>query len=418
MSEKLLTSLQLKGFISFGPHSSPIQLDKLNVLIGPNGVGKSNFIEALELLSATPGDFAGAIRGGGTPADWIWRGDIMADGTAFADGAASTGGLNAARIEAILAGFDRTPGLRYAIEFADSNGRVEILDELLEECEKADPGAPDVRYYYRFQQGHPEINMAEEVLDRPGGRKYVHRKLKRESIDPRQSIFSQRKDADLYPEVTAVAERFGAIEVFREWSFGRTAPLRKAQPADLPNEVLLPQLGNLGLVLNDLEHRGIWPRLNQVMHQFLPRYQRLSTKVSAGSVQIYLHEEGLSAPIPATRLSDGTLRFLSLLAILLNPRPAPLICIEEPELGLHPDAMALVAELLVEASERTQLVVTTHSDALVSELTAHAESVLVCDYLEHGTTLERLESEKLAFWLEKYRLGEIWRIGKIGGNLW
>jgi predicted ATPase len=131
---------------------------------------------------------------------------------------------------------------------------------------------------------------------------------------------------------------------------------------------------------------------------------------------MYLHEEGLSTPIPATRLSDGTLRFLALLAILLNPESATLICIEEPELGLHPDAMALLAELMVDASKKTQLIVTTHSDTLVSELTEEAESVLVCDYLENGTTLQRLESEKLKLWLEKYRLGEIWRLGKLGGN--
>jgi predicted ATPase len=106
-----------------------------------------------------------------------------------------------------------------------------------------------------------------------------------------------------------------------------------------------------------------------------------------------------------------------MLAILLNAESAPLICIEEPELGLHPDAMSLLADLLTEASAATQLVVTTHSDVLVSALTEQAESVLVCDYGDNGTELRRLEPEKLKFWLEKYRLGEIWRLGKIGGNL-
>jgi predicted ATPase len=74
------------------------------------------------------------------------------------------------------------------------------------------------------------------------------------------------------------------------------------------------------------------------------------------------------------------------LAILSRPDFASLLCIEEPELGLHPDAMSLLAKLLVEASTETQLIVTTHSDVLVSELTDHTESVLVCDYLENGTT--------------------------------
>lgn len=124
----------------------------------------------------------------------------------------------------------------------------------------------------------------------------------------------------------------------------------------------------------------------------------------------------MAAPVPATRLSDGTLRFLGLLAFLLAPVPPPLVCIEEPELGLHPDATSIVADLLVEASQRTQLIVTTHSDALVSALTEHAESVLVCDHNGEGTTLNRVESDKLKFWMQKFRLGEIWRIGKLGGN--
>jgi len=403
MSNKLLNSLHLKGFLSFAPESEPVALTDLNLLIGPNGVGKSNFIEAIELLHATPADFGGTIRVGGTPGEWIWRGE---------------NGPSAARIETLLSRVNNTPELRYAIEFGESGGRLEIVDEVLEESQKADPRASDVRFYYRFQRGHPAINVSQAVSDQARPPKYKQRKLRRESIDPQQSIFSQRKDPDLYPEVTTTGKRFGAIQIFREWGFGRSAALRAAQPANLPTDVLLPQLVNLGLVLNDLEHRDTWTRFNELMQKFLPRYKWISTKVSAGSVQVYLHEEGLSSPVPATRLSDGTLRFVALLAILLNAESAPLICIEEPELGLHPDAMLLLAELLTEASEKTQLIVTTHSDVLVSALTEQTESVLVCDYLENGTTLQRLQAEKLKFWLEKYRLGEIWRLGKLGGNLW
>jgi predicted ATPase len=402
MSDRLLSSLQLRGFLSFGQDSKPVTLTGLNVLIGPNGVGKSNFIEAVELLHATPADFSSAIRLGGLPSDWIWQGGK---------------GTSTARIEARLAPVNGTPELRYGVEFTDSGGRLEIVDEVLEEAAQADPRANDVRFYYRFQRGHPSISVTEIVADEVTKRKYKQRKLKRDAIDPQQSIFSQKKDLELYPEVTTAGMRFKDIQIFREWGFGRSAALRSPQPANLSTDVLLPQLVNLGLVLNDLEHRPAWTRFNELMGKFLPRYKRLSTKVSAGSVQVYLHEDGLGTPVPATRLSDGTLRFLALLAILLNPGSATLICIEEPELGLHPDAMALLADLLVEASAKTQLIVTTHSDTLVSELTEEAESVLVCDYGQEGTEIQRLEPAKLDLWLEKYRLGEIWRLGKLGGNL-
>jgi len=92
------------------------------------------------------------------------------------------------------------------------------------------------------------------------------------------------------------------------------------------------------------------------------------------------------------------------------------VCIEEPELGLHPDALLLIAELMVDASARMQLVVTTHSDVLVSALTEVAESVLVCERIGGASSLRRVEAAKIAHWLERYRLGDLWRIGELGGN--
>ena len=229
-------------------------------------------------------------------------------------------------------------------------------------------------------------------------------------------MLSQRKDPVSLPELTELGKQFARIQSFREWGFGRYSQLRQPQPADLPSDILLPDARNLGLVLNQLEHSGAWAEFNTYLSRFLPRFQRFSTLIAGGTVQFYLHENRLNKPIPATRLSDGTIRFMAILAQLLSPTPPPLICMEEPELGLHPDAIALLAGLLQEASTRTQLIVTTHSDALVSALTEYADSVLVCEY-RNGTVFQRVDSSKLRFWLDKYRLGEIWRIGEIGGNL-
>jgi predicted ATPase len=380
-----------------------VELTGLNVLIGPNGVGKSNFIEALELLHATPTDLPAAIRAGGRPMDWLWRGGNQ---------------VSSARVEAVCSAHGELRALAYRMAFTESGNRLEIVDEVLEEATKGDPQKPDVLFYYRFQGGNPVINVREFADNATGQRRRFDRRLQRESINPEQSVLKQKRDAEHYPELFQVARRFEGIQIFREWSFGRSATLRQPQPSDLPTDNLLPKLENLGLVLNSLEHTQHWTRFEELMGRFLPRFQRLSTKiVSGGSVQIYLHEDGNGVSLPATRLSDGTLRFMTLLAILLNAESASLLCIEEPELGLHPDAMTLLADLLIEASSKTQLVVTTHSDTLVSELTENAESVLVCDLGPEGTELRRLETDKLKFWLDKYRLGEVWRLGKIGGNL-
>jgi predicted ATPase len=191
------------------------------------------------------------------------------------------------------------------------------------------------------------------------------------------------------------------------------------QNADLPNDFLLADASNLGLVLNDLQNRsGTRQVLLERFRQCYEGVEDITTKVQGGTVQIFVHEKGLNQPIPATRLSDGTLRYLCLLTLLCHPTPPPLLCIEEPELGLHPDIFTTVAELLVEASKRTQLIVTTHSDALVSALTDTPESVLVFEHADMGTHLHRLEAARLKQWLERYSLGELWRMGEIGGTRW
>lgn len=94
------------------------------------------------------------------------------------------------------------------------------------------------------------------------------------------------------------------------------------------------------------------------------------------------------------------------------------MCIEEPELGLHPDVLPTLAELLKEASDRTQLIVTTHSDVLVDAMTDRPDSILVAEKTPAGTTLTRLQADKLKPWLQKYRLGDLWTRGEIGGTRW
>jgi predicted ATPase len=129
-------------------------------------------------------------------------------------------------------------------------------------------------------------------------------------------------------------------------------------------------------------------------------------------------EDGLGSRTPATRLSDGTLRWLMLLIVLLDPAPPPVICIEEPELGLHPDMIPTLADLLREASTRTQLIITTHSQSLVECFSDDPESVCVCEKADGATRIRRLDGERLKVWLQDYSLGQLWASGQIGGNRW
>jgi predicted ATPase len=210
---------------------------------------------------------------------------------------------------------------------------------------------------------------------------------------------------------------FSKIAIFRLQDLSVGTTLRRSQPTDLPKDFLLEDGSNLALVLNDFDlRRAPLNEVKEKLKSFNPFIEDLRLRVYAGAIQVFIYERGFTSPVPAARLSDGTLRYLCLLTLLCHPDPPPLLCIEEPEIGLHPDVLPTVAELLVAASQRTQLVVTTHSDALVSALSETPESILVCERLKSGTDLRHLDPKQLEEWLEKYSLGDLWRMGEIGGN--
>ena len=386
-----IRSLCLSGLLSFAPESAPFELRRLNVLIGPNGSGKSNLIEAIQLLASTPErNFLDVIREGGGPSDWLWKGAAQ----------------RRAEIDAVLDGGPTGRPLRYRIELAANQSRLEIFDEAIEDVEPA-PGGPvgsGVSFYYRFRRGDPIFKDADGTLCAPP------------SFQSEISVLAQPHLLRTYPEVKWVSDTFESFDTFRERCVGRHVALRQPQRMNLRSDRLLPDNRNLALVLNQIEHSDNAARLNELMRRFFPRFEHLSTHVLHDKVAFYLHESAFGAPIAAKRLSDGTIRFIALLATLLSTNPPPLLCIEEPELGLHPDVLTWLGELLVEASEKTQLIVTTHSDALVSALTNHVDAVVTCERPGAATVLRRLESDRLASWLEEYRLGDLWRIGELGAN--
>jgi predicted ATPase len=371
-----------------------LELRPLNVVIGPNGSGKSNLIEAIDLIRSTPStseksNLLAAIRNGGGVRDWLWKGATQ---------------VPEASIDAVFAYLDGIIDLRYELSFSEVGQRFEIIRERIEDADSNESSVGD--FHYRFMNGHGALNI--EGAERLHTIKDIH---------PTESILSQRKDPDRYPELTHLGNTFGKIRLYREWSFGRYTAPRLPQKADLPNDLLESDASNLGLVLNRLRRDPVVKRkLLDAIRALYDGIDDFDVQIEGGTVQVFFTEGRYT--IPATRLSDGTLRYLCLLAILCHPNPPPLVCIEEPELGLHPDVLPTLADLLKDAAERTQLIVTTHSDVLIDAMTDQPEAVIVAECGSEGTTLTRLDADKLKPWLEKYRLGELWTRGEIGGTRW
>lgn len=415
--KRFILTMKLRNLLSYGPNTSETELGPLNVLIGPNASGKSNLIEALSLLQATPRDLATPLRAGGGITEWLWKGEKRP---------------KPAEIDATIFYPGGSMPLRHVLSLAEVGQKFQLEDERIENEHPSNSYDDDVPFYYRYQQGHPAIStwpvpeedqeqgaeVHESGVSATRGKRTL-RRLGSDTIDYSKSILAQRKDAELYPELTYLGENYAKLRIYREWSLGRGTPPRRPQQVDLPDDFLLEDAANIALILNNLIHSGLRSTILDHLRSFYQDIDDITTKLQGGTVQVYVHEKGLKGgPIPATRISDGLLRFLCLLAILCHPDPPPLVCIEEPELCLHPDIIPTIGKLLIEASERTQLIVTTHSDALISALSDVPECVLVCERDQTGSSLRQLDPDRLKDWLEKYKLGDIWRMGEIGGTRW
>jgi predicted ATPase len=377
---RFLHSIRLENLLSYGRQAEPLALEPLNVLIGPNGSGKSNLVAAISLLAAAPKELARPVREGGGAREWIWKEKGAGDQAA---------GL-----------FVTLDGLTYTLEITELDFRLRVVREVLESKE-----------LLLFARDHARLAIGPHQNGADGGRDASF-------VGPEESVLARIRDPLVYPQLTYVADNFQKIRFFRDWNLGIRSTLRQPQRADLPDDFLAEDGSNLGLVINKLKNRPATKRLLlEKLRLFSEEIEDLETVVQGGTIQLVIHERG-DKIIPAPRLSDGTLRYLCLLAILCHPEPPPLICLEEPELGLHPDILPAIAELLVDAAQRTQLIVTTHSETLVSALSGTPETVVVCEKGPGGTVLRRLSSSGLEAWLDEYKLGEVWRMGEIGGNRW
>jgi len=401
--------IKASGVLSFGHRGIDFPMRKLNVLIGPNGSGKTNFLELIQLFRDAPSpsqSIAGTMARSGGVSEWLWKGDWELDNAP-----------QLALLECEASG--KKERIRHRLEFFDVNSsfRLHIADERIDLLgEEGDDSYPWWIYRYCSSGSLSHAQFHDHGPSEGDGPERI-RRISHVELDPGASILSQVRDPGRYEIFKFLEESYSNLRLYRDWCFGPKAGIRKPNPSDGSTEALDPQGNNLALMVADMPI-DVEGRVIHELKALYPEIVSVKAKPSGGgTLETYLIEEG-DREIPASRLSDGTLRFLSLLIILLGDNPPPLIAIEEPELGLHPDVLPRLGKLLKEASERTQLVVTTHSQMLVDVLGDCPEDIVVCEKLEGETTMTRLDSNDLEEWLETYSLGDIWSKGEIGGNRW
>jgi predicted ATPase len=138
------------------------------------------------------------------------------------------------------------------------------------------------------------------------------------------------------------------------------------------------------------------------------------SRLNPDKIRLEWHEKGSDMYFNAHALSDGTLRFICMVTLLLMPEPPATILIDEPELGLHPYAITLLAALLRSAATRTQVIVSTQSVTLVNQF--DPEDIIVVDRAEGRSLFQRQDRENLERWLHEYGMGDMWEKNLLGGR--
>jgi len=377
-----ITQLDIKGFRSL--KDVTWKPGALNVLIGANGSGKSNLLRFLELMVV-------AAEGG------------------LGKHVQSLGGIDAIRWD----------GQANPVSFRVSwNSTRHDADS----------------YDLRLSVFGPIYMVTSEVLtNRTSGDVFIERQtveariredssedwreLKRPSFSTEETLLSAASTNFVYLySVPTFRFELSSITVYHDVQVGRAAPMR--QPAVTRYEKRIdPDGQNLISVLHTLYtgDREFERNVDQAMRAaFGDDYEKLVFPPAADQrIQLRVRWRSLKREQSAADLSDGTLRFLFLITALATPDPPPVIAIDEPEVGLHPSMLPIIAEFAADAALRSQVVLTTHSPQLLDAFTELKPTTTVMRWENGETVLRNLNGEELDYWLQGYTLGKLFKSGEL-----
>lgn len=359
--------ISVKGFKSIASIDK-LKLGAINVVIGANGAGKSNFIGVFQLLHALK---AGHLQ------QYTLR----------------AGGAN----RVLHFGAKVTPSLSIHVSFEGERNQYRVSlgptgsDELVPLSETV--------YFWDKSRGYDR--PYEEPVHRAG----------------REAGISSNNCTQIGAYVQAHFDRW---RLYHFHDTSSTSPMK--QTADVnDNAYLRPDGSNLAAFLFFLreKHPESYELIRKSVRRVAPffdDFQLRPQQLNPDKIRLEWRHAGTEDYFDASSLSDGTIRFIALTTLFLQPAPyrPSVILVDEPELGLHPFAVTMLASLVKQASVSTQVILSTQSPLLLDHF--DPADVLVADRVDSGTTLRRLDIEKLEGWLDDYSLGQLWEKNELGGR--
>lgn len=360
-----LDKLTIKGFKSIR-ELVDFELKNLNVIVGGNGAGKSNLVSFFKMLYALiNGNLNRYIRDNGGASDILFNGRKV------------------------------TEKMEFETRFGSRGFRFTLVPTPSDACAIED----EARYYPVGTSGWWALGDSHDGTSR------MVAEVENKTSDAKYS--------------QPVYDAISSWQIYHFHDTGSTAGMRNYEIVQ-DNKTLRTDAANIGAFLLKLKKQHIeeYKAIVNAVRLVTPFFEDfiLEPKQSGAKeeVNISWHQKGSDYPMQPYHLSDGSIRFICLATALLQPDPPSTIIIDEPELGLHPAAIVILAELIQQASHCTQVIVATQSPALIDQFAI--DNIIVVNRENGASSFKRLCEKDFSQWLENYSVGELWTKNVIAGG--
>ncbi len=408
----MISKITLENFFSFR-HPTTIELNPdVNILLGINGSGKSNFLKAIQLLHES-------IIGNGLEKiflkDWSGFNSVVNFNNDERDYIKLSFEFDKTAIKNVIQkeGYQFPNNPIYEIDILKSGATSYYLKEKLY-SKNIKPDGNDF-IYMEMDNTQGIISTREE--GRVGIQRYPQEN-KQISFKSTEPVLRQISDPDRFYPLFTLKRALEELSAYFYFDTTLSSPIR--QPSSYGTEtILLPDGQNLMTILNTIKnnHSFYYNKIEEAVKKINPYFKDVSFAFLGSKLYLVLREEHLTKSVSIEHISDGTLRYLLLLSVLFNPERGSLVCIDEPETGLHPDMINTISDAIKQASKNTQLIIATHSPLLLNSF--DIDDILIFEKNIHNETEVYVKSpDEFDGWIEDFLVGQAWLQGLIGGKRW